>query len=182
MTTAPPTPGQTVGPFFHYALPFPGDRDLVAPGSTGAVRLHGTVRDGDAMPVPDALVEIWQADPSGRVPNRSGSLRRDGHTFTGFGRASTDRTGDYTFTTVLPGRLDGGLRFFSVAVFARGLLDRLFTRAYLPLEGAAADRLLTSLGPRAQLLMVRPGGNGLRFDITLQGPDETPFLTFPRHS
>ncbi len=183
MTTGPtPTPGQTVGPFFHYALPFPGDRDLVAPGSTGAVRLHGTVRDGDGAPVPDALVEIWQADPAGRVPGKSGSFRRDGHTFTGFGRASTDRTGDYTFTTVLPGGVDGGLPFFAVVVFARGLLDRLFTRAYLPLDGAAPDRLLTSLGARAELLVVRPGDDGLRFDITLQGPGETPFLTYPRHS
>lgn len=183
MTTEPtPTPGQTVGPFFHYALPYPGDRDLVAPGTAGAVRLHGTVRDGAAVPVPDALIEIWQADSAGNVPRMTGSLRRDGHTFTGFGRASTDRSGDYTFTTVLPGRLDGGLRFFSVAVFARGLLDRLFTRAYLPLEDATPDRLLTSLGPRAELLMARPGEDGYRFDITLQGHDETPFLAFPRHS
>jgi hypothetical protein len=90
------TPGQTVGPFFHYALPYDGDRDLVAPGTPGAIRLHGTVYDGAGAGVPDALLEIWQADGEGHVVQRQGSLRRDGHTFTGFGRASTDRTGEYT--------------------------------------------------------------------------------------
>ncbi len=134
------TPGQTVGPFFHYALPYAGDRDLVAPGTPGAVRLHGTVYDGAGAGVPDALVELWQADPQGRVVQRQGSLRRDGHTFTGFGRASTDRTGEYTFTTLVPGGVDGGLPFFALTVFARGLLNRLFTRAYLPLGAAATGR------------------------------------------
>ena len=61
------TPGQTVGPFFHYALPYDGDRDLVPPGTPGALLLHGTVYDGAGAGVPDALVEIWQADPRGRV-------------------------------------------------------------------------------------------------------------------
>jgi protocatechuate 3,4-dioxygenase, alpha subunit len=186
VSTAPgcgptPTPGQTVGPFFHYALPFAGDRDLVAPGSRGAVRLHGTVRDGTAIPVPDALVEIWQADTQGRVPRRTGTFRRDGATFTGFGRATTDRAGEYAFTTLAPGPVDGALPFFAVTVFARGLLDRLFTRAYLPLNGGRPDALLTALGDRAGALVVTPGDDGWRFDITLQGDDETPFLTFPRH-
>ena len=106
------TPGQTVGPFFHYALPYDGDRDLVPPGTPGALRLHGTVYDGAGAGVPDALVEIWQADPRGRVVQRAGSMRRDGHTFTGFGRASTDRTGAYGFTTLAPRGVDGGLPFF----------------------------------------------------------------------
>jgi protocatechuate 3,4-dioxygenase, alpha subunit len=174
-----PTPGQTVGPFFHYALPFAGDRDLVAPGSPGAIRLYGTVRDGAGTPVPDALVEIWQADPAGQIPRRTGSLRRDGYSFTGFGRASTDREGEYTFTTLTPGPVAGSLPFFAVTVFARGLLDRLFTRAYLPLGDAAPDALLTSLAERAAALITVPDDGGLRFDITLQGGEETPFLAYP---
>lgn len=180
VTDLPPTPGQTVGPFFHYALPYDGDRDLVAPGTTGAVRLYGTVYDGAGVTVPDALVEIWQADTDGRVPARSGSLRRDGATFTGFGRASTDREGQYGFTTVVPGSVNGALPFFAVTVFARGLLDRLFTRAYLPLDGASPDALLCSLGDRADGLITRPDDIGLCFDITLQGAGETPFLRYPR--
>ncbi|CAN5270683.1 protocatechuate 3,4-dioxygenase subunit alpha [soil metagenome] len=174
-----PTPGQTVGPFFHYALPFAGDRDLIAPGSTGAIRLSGTVCDGVGTPVPDALIEIWQADPAGRIPHRTGTFRRDGQTFTGFGRASTDREGEYAFTTVMPGAVGGSLPFFAVTVFARGLLDRLFTRAYLPLGDAAPDALLTSLGERATALIAEPDEWGLRFDITLQGDRETPFLAYP---
>ena len=91
--TSPPTPGQTVGPFFAFGLEYDGDSALVPPGSPGAIRLHGRVLDGAGEPVPDALLELWQADADGLVVQRSGSLRRDGYTFTGWGRAATDRTG-----------------------------------------------------------------------------------------
>ena len=176
------TPGQTVGPFFHYALPYAGDRDLVAPGTPGAVRLHGTVHDGAGAPVPDALVELWQADPQGLVVQRQGSLRRDGHTFTGFGRASTDRTGEYTFTTLVPGGVDAGLPFFALTVFARGLLNRLFTRAYLPLGDAAPDALLGSVAEdRRSTLVCEPDEHGFRFDVRLMGEGETVFLRYPGH-
>lgn len=179
--TLVPTPGQTIGPFFHFALPYDGDRDLVAPGTQGAVLLHGGVYDGNGNGIQDALVEIWQADPTGRVLQRPGSLRRDGSVFTGFGRSSTDRTGRYWLTTLTPGSVDGGLPFFAVTVFARGLLNRLFTRAYLPLDGAEPDGLLRSLGDRASTLMCQPDEDGLRFDIHLQGEAETVFLTYPGH-
>ncbi len=180
-----PTPGQTVGPFFHDALPYDGDRDLVAPGTSGSVLLHGTVTDGDGHGLQDALVEIWQASSDGEVLRHPGSLRRDGHTFTGFGRSSTDRTGRYIFTTMPPGPVDGGLPFFAVTVFARGLLNRLFTRAYLPLSdtpGAAPDALLRAAGDRARTLLCERDEHGLRFDISLQGEAETVFLTYPGHS
>ena len=62
-----PTPGQTVGPFFGFALPYDRGHELVDPGTPGAVRLHGRVLDGAGRPVPDALLEIWHADPSGAV-------------------------------------------------------------------------------------------------------------------
>jgi protocatechuate 3,4-dioxygenase alpha subunit len=136
-----PTPGQTVGPFFHYALPYPGDAELVPASSPGAIRFHGHVLDGAGVPVPDALVEIWQADGSGTIVQQPGSLRRDGWTFTGWGRAATDDTGHFSFSTIAPGGVGGGAAFFALTVFARGLLDRLFTRAYLPGDEAvlAAD-------------------------------------------
>ncbi|MDQ6524564.1 protocatechuate 3,4-dioxygenase subunit alpha [Nocardioides sp. LHD-245] len=174
-----PTPGQTIGPFFHDALPYAGDSLLVPPGSAGAVRLHGTVYDGSGAPVPDALVEIRQADPAGRPPRREGSLRRDGR-FTGWGRAATDASGRYAFTTVVPGGVGGGAAFFAVVVFARGLLDRLFTRAYLPGE---SDTFLASLpaADAATLRVVRDEEGDLRFDLHLQGDRETVFLRYPRH-
>lgn len=180
--TLPPTPGQTVGPFFHYALPYAGDRDLAVPGAPGSVLLHGTVRDGSGAGIQDALVEIWQADASGRILQRPGSLRRDGHVLTGWGRATTDRTGRYAFSTVRPGPVEGGLPFFAVAVLARGLLNRLFTRAYLPLAEGASDVLLAAAGDRAATLVCVEEEDGLRFDITLQGEGETVFLTYPGHS
>ncbi|GGF44650.1 protocatechuate 3,4-dioxygenase subunit alpha [Marmoricola endophyticus] len=172
----PPTPGQTVGPFFGYALPYDDDHRLVPPATPGAVRLHGWVLDGAGEPVPDALLEIRQADAAGRVPQVEGALRRDGSVFTGWGRCATDPGGHYSFTTVEPGPVDGRAPVLAVAVFARGLLDVLFTRIYLP---GAQDPFLDGLAPdrRATLLAEREEDGSLRFDVRLQGPDETVFLT-----
>jgi protocatechuate 3,4-dioxygenase, alpha subunit len=177
------TPGQTIGPFFHYALPYERDHELVPPASPGAIRLHGTVYDGEGTPVPDAMLEIRQADPSGTIPELEGSLQRDGTVFTGWGRADTNSAGRYSFTTVEPGPVPpSGAAFFSVAVFARGLTNRLFTRAYLP-GTDVDDAVLASLEPaeRQSLLAVRQGDGSLRFDVHLQGPRETVFLAFPGH-
>jgi len=170
-----PTPGQTVGPFFGYALPYDGDSALAPPGHPDAVRLHGRVLDGEGQPIPDALLELSQAAPDGTFPTGAGSLRRDGFTFTGWGRASTDDDGHYSFSTLVP-----GAPFFGLTVFARGLLNRLFTRAYLPEH--ADDPFLTTLDAerRATLLTVADE-HGYRFDIRLQGEGETVFLTYPRH-
>lgn len=179
MADGQPTPGQTVGPFFHDALPYDGGSDLVAPGTAGAVRLHGTVRDGNGDPIPDALLELRQADATGRVPEVEGSLHRDGR-FTGWGRAATDASGRFHFTTVEPGGVDGGAAYFALTLFARGLLDRLFTRAYLPGEH---DAFLDGLSEeeRATLRAVREDDGALRFDVRLQGDGETVFLRFPGH-
>src|SRR6476620_5515991 len=98
------TPGQTIGPFFGYALPFDRGNELVPPGSPGAIQLHGVVTDGHGKPVPDALLEIWQADADGVIPKATGSLRRNGWTFTGWGRASTDGEGRYIFRRCFPVR------------------------------------------------------------------------------
>jgi protocatechuate 3,4-dioxygenase, alpha subunit len=182
-----PTPGQTVGPFYAYALCYPGDSQLVPPGTPGALRLHGTVRDGHGAAVPDALLEIRQADPTGSVPAVAGSFRRDGHTFTGWGRCGTDPAGHYSFTTLEPGpHRPGGPRYLAVTVFARGLLNRLFTRAYLPEDvagDAAMDRLLAGLPVerRRTLVAEREPDGALRFDVHLQGERETVFLRYPRH-
>jgi protocatechuate 3,4-dioxygenase, alpha subunit len=174
------TPGQTVGPFFGYALPFDRGNELVPPGSPGAVHLSGVVSDGEGRPVPDALVEIWQTDADGAVPARAGSLRRDGFTFTGWGRTATAVDGHYSFSTLVPGS-----PFILVTVFARGLLNRLFTRAYLPGPHLDDDPLLCALPPdRRRTLIVTRDDEGLHFDIQLQdapGKPETVFLTYPGH-
>lgn len=179
------TPGQTVGPFFGYALPYDNGAQLVPVGHPDAVRLTGRVLDGHGDPVPDALLEIWQADADGQVPRRAGSLRRDGYTFTGWGRAATDNTGRYSFTTVRPGPTDPGRPpFIALTVFARGLLNRLFTRVYLPghEEAFGADPLLAALDhDRRRTLVAVPNGAELRFDVRLQGDAETVFLRYPGH-
>jgi protocatechuate 3,4-dioxygenase alpha subunit len=177
------TPGQTVGPFYGYALPYEKDRELLAPGSPGSIRLQGTVYDGAGHPIPDAILEIWQPDAEGNIVRRTGSLVRDGYTFTGFGRSAVGNTGVYTFTTVNPGPTElGAAAFISVAVFARGLMNRLFTRVYLPenAEALAKDPLLSSLDPerRKTLIARRDADGGLTWDIRLQGEGETVFLDF----
>jgi protocatechuate 3,4-dioxygenase alpha subunit len=122
--------------------------------------------------VPDALIEIWQTDASGDIVQEPGSLHRDGVTFTGWGRAATDEAGRYQFTTVRP-----GTPFIAMTIFARGLNNRLFTRVYLP--GAAQDALLRSLPQeRRHTLFAVDDGRRLLFDVHLQGPDETVFLTY----
>src|SRR5690606_13226294 len=146
------TPGQTVGPFFGYSLPYEGGERLVDRTHPGAVRLYGQLFDGHGAPIPDALIEVWQADEHGVVPSVEGSLKRDGYSFTGFGRTAVDDNGLFSFTTVEPGAsAEGRLPFYLIVVFARGLLDRLYTRVYLPehREAAADDAFLSSLGQRA---------------------------------
>jgi protocatechuate 3,4-dioxygenase, alpha subunit len=163
----------------HLGLPYPGDNQLVGDAHAGAIRLHGTVYDGDGDAVPDALVEISQADPDGRLVAREGSLRRDGATFTGWGRCATDATGHYSFSTLAPGAPAGRAAFFAVVVFARGLLNRLFTRAYLPGSDVDADPLLSALDvSRRQTLICVAENGGYRFDIRLQGANETVFLAY----
>jgi len=165
-----------VGPFLDLGLPYPGDRNLVDDRHPHAVRLHGTVYDGAGDAVPDALIELWQPDGAGRISRQAGSLRRDGAAFTGWGRCGTDAAGHYAFTTVQPGSA-----FFAITVFARGLLDRLFTRAYLPGAEPNADPLLSAVDAarRSTLLCVAENdGMSYRFDIHLQGPRETVFLAY----
>jgi protocatechuate 3,4-dioxygenase, alpha subunit len=182
--SATATPGQTVGPFFGYALEYDGGPDLVPGGHPDAIRLHGRVLDGAGDPVPDALVELWQADPEGRVAQSAGSLRRDGSTFTGWGRAATDADGAWSFTTLVPGpSAPGRASYVGLTVFARGLTNRLFTRAYLPTDenALAGDPLLAALGGRRGTLIAEADESGFAFDIRLQGDRETVFLAYPRH-
>ena len=185
-----PTPSQTIGPFYGFALPFTGGGDLVPPGHPGAVTVHGRVYDGAGEPVPDAMLEFWQAAEGGSRAGAPGSLRRDQVTgavlgrdhleFTGFGRVATGADGHYALRTLPP----GGAPYISVCVFARGLLHHLFTRIYLPgLADPATEPLLASLPPsrRATLLATREREGVLRFDVRLQHDgvhEETVFLDF----
>lgn len=181
--TLRPTPGQTVGPFFAYGVEYPQMNQLVHPFAPGAILLGGTVYDGAGNPVPDAFVEIFSPDADGSVPRARGSFRRDGHTFTGFGRAFTNDEGRFEFWLRDPGGpAPGRAAFIAAIVYARGLPNKLHTRIYLPDDAAAldADPLLSTLGDeeRATLVATRTPDGHLQHDLRLQGEKETVFLAF----
>jgi protocatechuate 3,4-dioxygenase alpha subunit len=190
MTERGITPSQTVGPFFAYALtprgryPFecPIGPDLVAPGAPGAIRIELRVTDGDGAPVPDCMIEIWQADGEGRYA--SATTPGSNAPFAGFGRAECDGDGRCAFTTLKPGRVPGPkgapqAPHVAVSVFARGMLNRLVTRIYFPDEPSNAEDAILALVPaeRRGALVARAAGEGVyQFDIRLQGEGETPFF------
>jgi len=175
--SAPRTPSQTIGPFFGFALPWPDGPHVVAPGTALAVALTGRLLDGRGDPVTDGLLEIWQADPEGR-------LGRPSTDFRGFGRCPTDGAGRYRFVTRKPGpvrALDGAVHApqIAVSVFARGLLRRARTRVYFADEPAlnAADPVLSRLDAAArETLLAQPVAGGYALDVRLQGPGETVFF------
>jgi protocatechuate 3,4-dioxygenase alpha subunit len=181
------TPSQTVGPFLHLGLPWPDGPYVVPQGTPGAVRIRGMVLDGAGEPVPDALVETWQADPDGRFahPDDPRGAREPGvEGFRGFGRCPTDASGWYEILTVKPGPLptsEGGVEapHLNVSVYSRGLLDRLVTRIYFADEtGAnAADPVLNAIEEsRRSTLIARADDGGYRLDIRMQGENETVFF------
>jgi protocatechuate 3,4-dioxygenase alpha subunit len=175
------TPSQTVGPFFTVALLDVFGPDVVDPSTAGAIRIDGRLLDGAGEPVPDGMIEIWQADPDGVYPQPGEPPRGD---FTGFGRSRTDPEGRFHFVTLKPGRVPGpGGRLqaphLAVGVFARGLLKRLATRMYFPdeHEANASDPVLSELEDAARSALVAREEEGvLRFDIRLQGDGETTFF------
>jgi protocatechuate 3,4-dioxygenase, alpha subunit len=167
------TPSQTIGPYLGIGLPWPDGPDVVPAGAPGAFWIRGTVYDGAGAVVPDALVETWQADPDGRF----------GGSFRGFGRCATDDDGRYAIRTRRPGPVPapGGepqAPHLDVSVFARGLLNRVVTRIYFAGEEANdADPVLRSVpAERRPTLLATAEGGDHRFDIHLQGPDETVFF------
>lgn len=191
MSPEPTTPSQTIGPFFHDALLDEDRSELVPPDHPSAVRIEGTVYDGAGEPVPDAMVEIWQANEAGRYDDPADDrddLPLDPEAFSGFGRSDTVDGGRFSFVTLKPGPVPGlngrpQAPHVSVSVFARGLLKRVVTRVYFPdeAEANAADPVLSSIEDpefRRTLIAHDEGGGVLRFDMRLQGEDQTAFFGF----
>ena len=182
-----PAPSQTSGPFLSIGLL----RDHVGPSVVSeddqrAIRIRGRLLDGNGDPVPDGLIEIWQANAAGRYAHED-DLRTDiplEDGFRGFGRSGTVDDGWFEFVTVKPGRVpapDGEPQapHLVVLVFARGLLKQLVTRLYFPDESDAnaADPILSELDETERAtLIARAEDGGLRFDIRLQGDGETTFF------
>ena len=179
------TPSQTVGPYVHIGLTLEDSDKIADPAEEGAVEIAVQVFDGDAAPIADAMVEIWQARPDGtfNAPNdpRTGAAATvDG--FRGLGRGMADETGTARFTTLLPGAFDGQAPHLNLGVFARGMLERLYTRLYFPenTEANAADPVLGSVDEsRRHLLVAENTDAGYRLTVNVQHEDsasETPFF------
>jgi protocatechuate 3,4-dioxygenase alpha subunit len=178
------TPSQTVGPYLSIGLPWPDGPDVVLDGTPGAIWLRGVVTDGKGDPVPDALIETWQADPDGGFDHPDDPRGAAGSGFRGFGRCPTDDDGRYAIRTLKPGRVPGPdgrwqAPHVDVSVLARGLLQRIVTRIYFADEAAAnaEDPVLGNVPvDRRATLVAERAEDGYRFDIRLQGDDETVFF------
>jgi protocatechuate 3,4-dioxygenase, alpha subunit len=179
---------QTVGPFFRIGCMWLNRDDLTGPGVSGErVTIEGRVLDGDGNPVPDALIEIWQANSHGKYAHPDDTQNKPIEAgFQGFGRIPTDDEGKFRVTTIKPGPVPGPdgktqAPHIEVTVFARGLGRRLVTRIYFPDEpGNSSDFALSLVEPaRRETLIAKKvtGKSGaLEWNVILQGPGETVFF------
>jgi protocatechuate 3,4-dioxygenase, alpha subunit len=182
------TPSQTVGPFFHYALPYEAGPHVAGEAAQGErITIEGRITDGDGLPVTDALVEIWQANAHGRYDHPEDTQDKPlDEGFGGFGRAPTDAEGVFRFYTVKPGAVAGlhnemQAPHINIGILARGVLKRIATRLYFADE-AELNRYdpVLNLVPeerRATLIAQRSADAPVyRLDIVLQGANETVFF------
>jgi protocatechuate 3,4-dioxygenase alpha subunit len=192
------TTSQTVGPYFQIGLAKFYVDDLTAPGVPGErIEIEGRVLDGDGEPIPDAVIEIWQADAEGRYPqepeqegkgDKPNSDREPSEksAFRGYGRVPSGTDGTFRFKTIKPGRVpapDGTLQapHINISVFMRGLLRRLVTRIYFPDDAVnAGDFALKRVEPaRRETLVAKPSvkqAGLLEWNVVMQGPNETVFF------
>jgi protocatechuate 3,4-dioxygenase alpha subunit len=186
--SGPTTPSQTVGPFFSIGFSWLERNDLTE-AATGAARvtIRGRVLDGEGQPVPDALLEIWQADAEGRYQHpedpRNPVTKKN---FSGFGRVPVNDHGEFRFTTIKPGNVPGPdgkpqAPHLEISIFMRGLLRKLVTRIYFPAEPANEADVVLALVPaqRRHTLVAQPIAaepQTLVWDVHLQGDHETVFF------
>lgn len=188
------TPSQTVGPFFAYGLiPQQYNYDMaslftnvvVQPYAAGThITLVGHVYDGDGKPISDAMIELVQADASGRYVSTRTEMAERG--FTGFARVGTGTDPQLRFVveTIKPGRVDAeSAPHIDVIVFMRGLLMHAYTRIYFEeeVEANAHDPILQQVpANRRPTLLAHLDKSSTRpvyrFDIHMQGTDETVFF------
>jgi protocatechuate 3,4-dioxygenase, alpha subunit len=186
--TLPATTSQTVGPFFGIGLKWHYVDNLAGAGAHGEkIEIAGRVLDGDGQPIPDAVLELWQADADGKYAHHGDTQQKPvDPEFSGFGRIPTAEDGTFRFTTIKPGQVpgpDGQLQapHIVVSVFMRGLLRRLVTRIYFPDEPCNHDDFALNLvepARRNTLIAGKSATGGAHFEwnIIMQGPDETVFF------
>ena len=182
------TTSQTVGPYFSIGLTRLKKVDLAGPGISGErISITGRVLHGEAKPVPDAQLEIWQANRHRKYAHpEDDQKKRLEAGFQGYGRIPVDENGRFSFTTIKPGQVPGPngrpqAPHIAVSVFARGLLRRLVTRIYFPDEPANAGDFVLNLvdTERRATLVAKKNTNPigtLEWNVILQGLDETVFF------
>ena len=180
------TPSQTVGPYFKIGFDRLANAELAKPNTPGErITISGRVLDANGTPVPDAVLEVWQADSSGHYRDAAEQERKDS-SFTGFGRIPTNEEGLYSFSTIKPGpvvdpKLGTQAPHVNVTLFMRGLLRHLVTRIYFSSEPDNAKDPVLALVPenRRNTLMASPstpGSSNLHWNVVLQGEGETVFF------
>jgi protocatechuate 3,4-dioxygenase alpha subunit len=184
------TPSQTVGPFFSFCLTTEKCcmRNIASQQAKGGrIVLTCRVFDGDSIGLPDAIVEIWQADAEG-IYNHPDDPRQKAvdPACGGFGRMGTTEDGSCEFETIKPGRVPGlngedQAPHLNLALFARGMLKQLYTRIYFAGDPANQSDPALSLVPpeRRDTLMAKPDParpEHWSFDLRLQGEHETVFF------
>ncbi len=182
------TPSQTVGPFFHFGLPYEGGENLITGNAAGEkITVEGRVTDGNGDPVPDIMIEIWQANAAGKYDHPEDEQDKPVDPgFHGFGRCPTDKDGIFRFQTVKPGAVPGPGNTLQAPhlvtfVFGRGMLKQLLTRIYFEDEAHNANDPVLSLVPdtrRDTLVARKTAASTYRLDIVLQGEGETVFFEY----
>ena len=181
------TTSQTVGPFFHIGCHWLHQEQLAVAGVAGErVTIHGRVLDGDGIPVPDAFLEIWQANSHGKYAHPEDTQDKPLEPgFTGFGRVPVNLEGTFKFVTIKPGPVPGPHNneqapHLVVSIFMRGLLKRLTTRIYFPDDPRnAGDAILNMVDPARRSTLVAKSTSGaaqLEWNVILQGTHETVFF------
>ena len=155
------TPSQTVGPYLHIGLDWLNTTDLASPGVAGErIVIQGRLLDADRAPIPDGVIEIWQANSHGRYAHPDdGRVLPLESGFSGFGRTPTGGNGEFRFSTIKPGRVpatNGQLQapHIMVNVFARGLLRQAVTRVYFPDDDHASDPVMASVPVNRRMTLI----------------------------
>ena len=179
-----PTGEATIGPFFPPRYVDAGANDLTQSAGRRAkgeaIEIFGCVRQEDGAALENLVLEIWQADAKGIYRHPADPRHREADAdFFGWGRAATDRQGNYGFRTIRPGALAGRARHVNFMVMFSGLMRLLKTTMYFPGARANdADPVLAAVpAARRALLVAREEAPGrYRFDLKLRGEHETPFF------
>jgi protocatechuate 3,4-dioxygenase alpha subunit len=177
-----------VGPFFKIGCGWLHQDDLAGDGVAGErITIHGRVLDGDGIPVPDAFLEIWQANSHGKYAHPEDTQDKSLEPgFTGFGRVPVDREGIFRFVTIKPGSVPGPdnkdqAPHLVISIFMRGLLKRLTTRMYFPNDVRnASDPILNRVDPARRSTLIAGSMTGdtsdVEWNVILQGRHETVFF------